>query len=184
MRGMIMNRIWTTLAGFVAVLLATGCLYLYLDRSAALRDVLQAESELAKERQAWAEERQKLTAVALAESERARKVEAQWKDKQAEVQNHAQSQIRAAATDAARARDAVGLLRKRAEALATQCAPVHDQSASDSSFAGRGAATADPGTVLADLLGRLAQTAGELAAVADARGAAGVACERAYGVLK
>jgi len=38
--------------------------------------------------------------------------------------------------------------------------------------------------VLADLLGRLAKTAGELAAIADARGSAGAACEKAYGVLK
>jgi hypothetical protein len=38
--------------------------------------------------------------------------------------------------------------------------------------------------VLADVLGRLAQTAGELAAIADARGAAGAACEKAYGALR
>jgi hypothetical protein len=37
--------------------------------------------------------------------------------------------------------------------------------------------------VLADLLGRLAQTAAELAAVADARGGAGQACVQAYGAL-
>jgi hypothetical protein len=37
--------------------------------------------------------------------------------------------------------------------------------------------------VLADLLGRLAQTAAELAAVADARGGAGETCVQAYGAL-
>lgn len=179
-----MTRLWTALAGLVAAFLAAGCLYLYLDRSEALRAVLRAEAALAKERQGWAEERQRLTTAALAESERARQIEAQWRDKQAEVQNHAQSQIRAAAADAARARDAAGLLRKRAEALAAQCARASDQQAPDPSFAGRGQAAPDPGAMLADLLSRLAHTAGELAQVADARGAAGAACEKAYGGLK
>ena len=179
-----MMRLGTALAGLVAAFLAAGCLYLYLDRSEALRAVSRAEAALAKERQAWAEDRQRLTAEALAESERARKIEAQWRDKQSEVVNHAQSQIRAAAADAARARDAAGLLRQRAEALAAQCARTSDQQAPDPSFAPRGQAAPDPGAMLADLLSRLAQTAGELAQVADARGAAGVACEKAYGGLK
>ncbi|HSG21244.1 MAG TPA: DUF2514 family protein [Burkholderiaceae bacterium] len=34
------------------------------------------------------------------------------------------------------------------------------------------------------MLGRLAATAGQLAAIADARGSAGAACEAAYGSLK
>jgi hypothetical protein len=179
-----MMRLGTALAGLVAAFLAAVSLYLYLDRSEALRAVLRAEAVLAKERQAWAEERQRLTAEALAESERARKIEAQWRDKQSEVVNHAQSQIRAAAADAARARDAAGLLRQRAEALAAQCSPTSDQQAPDPSFAGRGQAAPDPGAMLADLLGRLAKTAGELAAIADARGASGSACERSYEALK
>lgn len=179
-----MTRLGTALAGLVAAFLAAVALYLYLDRSEALRAVSRAEAALAKERQAWAEERQRLTAEALAESERARKIEAQWRDKQSEVVNHAQSQIRAAAADAARARDAAGVLRQRAEALAAQCSRASDQQAPDPSFAQRGQAAPDPGTVLADLLSRLAQTAGELAQVADARGAAGAACEKAYGGLK
>jgi hypothetical protein len=179
-----MTRLWTALAGLVAAFLAVGCLYLYLDRSEALRALARAERLLAEERQGRAEEREKLTAAALAESERARQIEAQWREKQSEVVNHAQSHIRAAAADAARARDAAGLLRQRAEALAAQCARTSDQQAPDSSFAPRGQAAPDPGAMLADLLGRLAQTAGELAAVADARGTAGAACEKAYGGLK
>jgi hypothetical protein len=179
-----MMRLGTALAGLVAAFLAALSLYLYLDRSEALRAVLRAEAVLAKERQAWAEERQRLTAEALAESERARQTEAQWRDKQSEVVNHAQSQIRATAADAARARDAAGLLRQRAEALAAQCAPASDQQAADSSFAQRGQAAPNPGAVLTELLGRLAQTAGELAAIADARGASGSACERSYEALK
>lgn len=179
-----MTRLGTALAGLVAAFLALGCLYLYLDRSEALRAVLRAEAVLAKERQAWAEERQRLIAAALAESERARQIEAQWREKQSEVVNHAQSQIRAAAADAARARDAAGVLRQRAEVLAAQCNRTSDQQAPDPSFAQRGQAAPNPGAMLADLLGRLAQTAGELAQIADARGTAGAACEKAYGGLK
>lgn len=179
-----MTRLGTALAGLVAAFLAAVCLYLYLDRSEALRAVLRAEAVLAKERQAWAEERQRLIAAALAESERARQIEAQWREKQSEVVNHAQSQIRAAAADAARARDAAGVLRQRAEVLAAQCNRTSDQQAPDPSFAQRGQAAPNPGAMLADLLGRLAQTAGELAQIADARGTAGAACEKAYGGLK
>jgi hypothetical protein len=38
--------------------------------------------------------------------------------------------------------------------------------------------------VLADVLGRLEAAGRELAAIADARGAAGAACERAYEALR
>jgi hypothetical protein len=38
--------------------------------------------------------------------------------------------------------------------------------------------------VLADVLGRLEEAGRELAAVADARGTAGTACERAYQALQ
>lgn len=177
-----MSRLGSVVLGLVAVCLATGCLYLYLDRSEALRAAEGARRELAEAQAQWAIQREALTKEALKESERARQLEAQWNDKQSEVQRNAQERIRVAQADAARARDAVDVLRRRAEALAAQCS--RDQAAPDSGFAAGGQAAPNPGTVLADLLGRLAQTAGELAAVADARGAAGTACEKAYGVLK
>lgn len=178
------DRLGTAIAGAVAVFFAAVTLYLYLDRQNALRAVSEAQRVLAEERGAWATERQRLTEAALMESERARQVEAQWREKQREVTSNAKEQVRAAAADAARARSAADVLRKRAEALASQCTPYRDEASRDPAAAFGGAAAENPGVVLADLLGRLAKTAGELAAIADARGSAGAACEKAYGVLK
>jgi hypothetical protein len=178
------DRVWAAVAGAVAVFLAAACLYLYLDRQSALKAVSEAQRVLAEERAAWATERQRLTEAALTELERARQVEAQWREKQREVTSNAQEQVRAAAADAARARSAADVLRKRAEALASQCTPYRDEASRDPAAALGGATAESPGAVLAELLGRLASTAGELAAIADARGAAGAACEKAYGVLK
>jgi len=179
-----MDRLWTAVAGAVAVLLAVVTLYLYLDREKALRAAVEARRALAEQSAQWATQREELTAAALRESERARETEAQWRAKHEEIQTHAQTQVRAAQADAARARTAADVLRSRAEALASQCTPYRDQAAGIAGPTPGGPAAANPGAVLADLLGRLTQTAGELAAVADARGAAGSACERAYGSLK
>ena len=179
-----MMRLGMTLAGLVAAFLAAVALYLYLDRLEALRAVSVAEKELAEARAAWAVERERLVQAALKESEKVRQLEADWRDRQSEVQKNAQERIRAAAADAARARDAVDVLQQRAQVLAAQCSPSRDQAGPDPTFAERGAAAADPGTVLTNMLRGVAAAAAELAAVADARGAAGVACEKAYGVLK
>lgn len=179
-----MMRLGMTLAGLVAAFLAAVALYLYLDRLEALRAVSVAEKELAEARAAWAVERERLVQAALKESEKVRQLEADWRDRQSEVQKNAQERIRAAAADAARARDAVDVLQQRAKVLAAQCSPSRDQAGPDPTFAERGAAAADPGTVLTNMLRGVAAAAAELAAVADARGAAGVACEKAYGVLK
>jgi hypothetical protein len=177
-----MSRLGSAVLGLVAVLLASVTLYLYLDRLQALRAVSVAQKELAEARAAWAVEREGLAQAALRESEKVRQLESDWRNRQSEVQKDAQERIRAAAADAARARDAAGILQRRAEALAAQCS--RDQAGPDPTFAERGAAAADPGTVLTNMLRGVAAAAAELAAVADARGAAGVACEKAYGVLK
>jgi hypothetical protein len=179
-----MMRLGMTLAGLVAAFLAAVALYLYLDRAEALRAVSEAKAAHAKDQAAWATQREVLVQEALKESERARQTEAQWREKQTEVQKNAQERIRAAVADAARARDAVDVLQQRAKVLAAQCSPSRDQAGPDPTFAERGAAAADPGTVLTNMLRGVAAAAAELAAVADARGAAGAACEKAYGVLK
>ena len=155
--------------------------WLFVGRSATERDLARAESRLAAER-AGRERDRADAAVALAEAtEQARQTEAQWRARHQEVQAHAQTKARAAAADAARARDAIDGLQRRAEAIAAQCAnPTRDTAGPDPSFAGRGQAAPDPGVVLAQLLRGLTQTAAELAAIADARGVAGAACERAY----
>ena len=180
-----MMRLGMTLAGLVAAFLAAVALYLYLDRAEALRAVSESEAARAKDQAAWAIQREVLVQEALKESERARQTEAQWREKQTEVQKNAQERIRVAAADAARARDAADILQRRAEIVAAQCAnPSRDQTGPDPSFAGRGSPTPDPGTVLTNMLRGVAAAAAELAAVADARGAAGAACEKAYGVLR
>lgn len=139
-----------------------------------------AEITLAQERAERAQEREKLVAEALAASEAARALEARWRAQHTEVQTDAQNRIRAASADAARARSAADSLQRRAEVIAAQCANPQRDSAGP---APGGAAAQDPGVVLANLLRGVAQAAGELAAVADARGTAGSACERAYDAI-
>lgn len=184
-RLMIVDRLWAVLAALLAAVTCAACLYLYLGRESALRAVSEARREHADVQARWAKERELLMAQALAESEKARQVEAQWRQKQVEVQTHAQERIRVLQVDATRARDAVDVLQRRAEVIAAQCAnPVRDQAGADPSFAPRGSAAADPGVVLTNVLRGVAQAAAELAAIADARGAAGAACQKAYEVLK
>ncbi len=163
----------------IASLAANG--WMFVGRSATERNLARAESRLAAER-AGRERDRADAAVALAEAtEQARQTEAQWRARHQEVQAHAQTKARSAAADAARARDVIDGLQRRAEIIAAQCAnPVRDSAAPDPSFAGRGATAQDPGTMLANLLRGVTQAAAELAAVADARGVAGTACERAY----
>jgi hypothetical protein len=174
----------------VAYALGVGCLglaalsaMLYLRLSSVQVAEQRAVAALATERAERAQEREKLVAEALASSEAARALEARWRAQHTEVQTHAQNQIRAANADAARARDAADILRQRAEVIGAQCAARSD-AGPGAPAAAAGQAAASPGTVLADVLGRLAQTAGELAAIADARGAAGTACEKAYEALR
>jgi hypothetical protein len=83
---------------------------------------------------------------------------------------------RVAALDADRA--AVSL-RDRIAALAAKCS----RPASGAGVAASGPSAPDAGRMLAELSGRLEAAGRELAAIADARGAAGSACERAYGAL-
>ena len=182
---MLISRLWMALVGSVVVLLAAGNVYLYLERLKLQKAVYEVERDKAEVQARWSKEREVLMAQVVAESEKARQVESEWRKKQTEVQSHAQERIRAAQVDASRARDAVDVLQRRAEVIAAQCAnPVRDSAAADPSFAPRGQAAPDPGVVLTNVLRGVAQAAAELAAVADARGAAGVACEKAYGVLK
>jgi hypothetical protein len=170
------NTLWAAALG-VAML---GNLWLYLNRTQVQRDLARAQTALAAEQADRQRERADAATALAAATEQARQTEAQWRAQHTEVQTHAQAQIRAASADAARARGAADSLQRRAEVIAAQCANPQRDSAAGSGFTPRGPAAPDPGAVLAELLGRLAQTAGELAAIADARGAAGAACERAY----
>lgn len=179
-----MSRLMNTLWALALTSALAGALWLHLDKAQLQGDLARAEARLAKESADRERERADAARALAAATEQARQTEAQWRAKHQEVQTHAQTQVRAAQAAAARARDAADSLQRRVEAVAAQCAnPARDAAAPDPSFAARGAPTQDPGAVLTQLLRGLAQAAGELAAVADARGAAGAACERAYDAL-
>ena len=115
---------------------------------------------------------------ARAQAEKAARTEEQRRQRAVEeVSRHARTKIQAAELAAADARAAAAGLRERAQALATggndggpgpadECAPAPG-----------------PGLVLADMLGRAAARAADLAAIADARGVAGEACQAAYSAV-
>lgn len=120
-----------------------------------------------------AQERAVATAAVAAQTETTRRVAAQQ-----EVAHAAQIQADAARADAvaaARARDA---LRVQLDAFVrAHRGPI------DPGAAGGGEAAGDPLGVLADVLSRADIRAGVLASIADERGIAGAACERAYDAL-
>jgi hypothetical protein len=128
---------------------------------------------------AWDAERAQLKAAALAATTEARTEEARRTAATQEIAHEAQTQIDQARADAATAAVVADGLRRAAGAAATRgCAAPSNPAAAP-------AGPPDPaaGLVLADVLGRADQAAGELAAAADAAHAAGAACERAYGAL-
>lgn len=113
-------------------------------------------------------------ATALADqSETARRL-----NKQSEATHDAENKAAAAVAAAAAAVDAAGRLRVRLAA-----AQASDRR-SDPATACRSAPAASGAVVPADLFWRVVDRAGRLAAIADERGIAGEACERAYGALK
>jgi hypothetical protein len=178
------DRAISYILGAVCVALAATSGVLAWELHVAQRAEQRARATLATERAERAQEREKLTADALAASEAARALEARWRAHNTEVQTDAQNRIRAASADAARARAAADSLQRRVETVAAQCANPQRDTAADSGFAPGGPSAQDPSVVLPQLFRWVAQAAGELAAIADARGAAGAACEKAYGGLK
>ncbi|MFR9719882.1 DUF2514 family protein [Aeromonas diversa] len=137
----------------------------------------------AGERKVWqakwdAEVAKQATARAKAEEE-ARKEEGRRQAEIDEVRNHAQTQIAQAQADAAAAGVESGRVREQARRLAARAS----QCAGNPSVAQGGPATRQPAMVLADLLSRADERAGELAAAYDRARAAGLACERAYDSL-
>lgn len=93
------------------------------------------------------------------------------------IANDTQALQAAIAADARRAAAAASGLRDAAHAVASQCG-------SRTPPAGGGAATPDPGALLADVLSRMEQAGRDMAAEADRRGAAGAACARAYEAVR
>lgn len=159
------------------VLLAVAVLFAVLAGAQSVRlhlaqhDAAGLRAELAAERQSLAEAGR--AAEAAARSEESRRAAAI-----AKVAADARMQTRAAVAAADDLRGELGRLRERAQAL------VGDSGASCSASTASGSPPVDaPAAVLADMLGRVAGAAGDLAAEADARGRAGDACQRAYSAV-
>lgn len=117
-------------------------------------------------------------ALALATAQQqARAKERRWQDSLEETRNDAQQSIEVATADAAAAAATADSLQQQVDRLArrpARCPAVAD-----------GSEAADPaGLLLADLLRRINERAGQLAAYADRARIAGVACENSYGVLR
>jgi hypothetical protein len=141
----------------------------YADGLAAGRADVQAR---------WDAEKITVGRIALAAESTRRATEQQrFAALQKEIEDAHQATERARA-DADRSRSAVGGLRRDARALAARRCPA----GGDPALAAGGAAATDPGLLLAELLGGLAEAGGELALEADRRGIAGGTCERAYPV--
>ncbi len=94
-----------------------------------------------------------------------------------EAQDAAHHARLAAESDARAARASADRLRQRAAELAASCAASHPTPAASSP------AASAPGSVLADMLGRLDQAAGELARYADDARIAGQLCQRSFEAL-
>lgn len=124
----------------------------------------------------WNEEAARLaTARTKAELE-AREEEQRRQAKIDEVRDHAQEQIAQAQADAVAAGLESGRLREQARLLAARAS----QCTSGSGASQGGPSAGQSAVVLADLLGRADERAGELAAAYDRARASGLACERAY----
>lgn len=98
--------------------------------------------------------------------------------KLSEIANEAKQQADTAAADAGRARTESGRLRDRISELVAA-----GRATQNSAVAGGGPAAVDPLGVLADVLVRADEHAGELAQYADAARIAGQACEQSYSAL-
>jgi len=158
------------LALLLAVSLLAGVQSVRLSRSAAA---------LAELRTVIATERQRAADAAATASEAARLEEHRRTAAQQEIAHEAETDRRGAAVAAARAGVAGNGLRVRAAAVAAGCHPA----AADPAAAGAGPPAANAALVLADMLGRLEVAGRQLAAIADERGIAGAACQRAYDSL-
>ena len=157
--------LWVLGLGLIAALGVAG---IERTRAAGARtDAADARRDLAEYRSTMAE------SARLAE--RAQRTQEQtWRTRVDGVIQDGQKQIAAARSDAASAGDAERRVRAQLSAFR---AAVRAASATPAVVAG-GPPAADPLDLLSDLFGRARARAGELARIADERGAAGTICER------
>lgn len=139
-----------------------------------------ARAEVAKLQAEWDAERLRLAQGHAAKLAKAITIERQWREKQTEVLNDAQDQLRQARAD----RDvAYDVSRRLRDELARANSPLGGFIASGAGITLGGPTAGTPRDVLIDLFLRADDAAGELAAHADEARTAGLACERAYDAL-
>ena len=138
--------------------------------------IVTLTATLASERTQRAEERAAAASAALAESTAYRAEEQRRAQAQKEIADETDRKILALRADADRADAVAGSLQHRVAALvaAARAAAGHPAAA------GTGPSTGDAAGLLAELQRRADETAGAMARIADERGAAGSACQRAY----
>lgn len=143
-------------------------------------------ADMRTEQQAHRRQAAEALAIAHAEARRIqanhRAIEQAWIRKHQEIAREAEDQARRTAAAADGARIAGDGLRHRAAQLAAS-EPSTCPAPKDPVAAPGGPTANHPAAVLADVLGRLEAAGRELAAVADARGRTGAACEQAYEAL-
>jgi len=132
----------------------------------------KAQAELADYR-AEVSERDRRAALFVIQENQRRQVETEKADAEA------QEQLAAARTDAERAGSALERLQQRLAA-----AEQRSRDAGNAITAQLGQAAEDAARVRADLFGRIGTAAQLYAAVADDRGIAGSACEKAYDAVR
>lgn len=135
----------------------------------------RAHAELATEFATHKEDAERTARLA---SENYRREEQRRITAQKEAEDEATRQLEAARADAGVAADALRRLRQRVAADAARRAAAGNPSASQS-----GPSTEPAADLPADVLARLGEAAGQLAAHADAARIAGLACERSYEAL-
>ena len=136
-------------------------------------------TEIQAQRRQAAEDRAQAVAASASAAAAYRSIEQAWITKHQEIARDAETQARA--LDAARTAGRIagdGLRQRAAELAATAACPA--PTAPGPAPTPSSPPTPSPAAVLADVLGRLEEAGRELAAVADARGTAGVACQKAY----
>lgn len=139
-----------------------------------------ARAEVAALKAEWDSERLRLAQGHAAKLAKAITTERQWREKQTEVLNDAQDQLRQARAD----RDvAYDVSRRLRDELANRPSVLGGFIAAGAGITVRGEAAAPAPDVLGELFLRADSAAGELAAYADEARIAGQACERAYDAL-
>ena len=157
--------LWALCLGLAGALLTAG---VERTRAAGARaEAAAARKDLAELRATQAESGR------LAERA-ARNTEQTWRSRVDGVIQDGQKQLTAARADAA---NAVAAARELHSQLAAYRAAIRAATAAPAAAAG-GPPASDPLDLLADLFGRADARAGELASIADERGAAGTICER------